>query len=304
MIWGPPRHVEGSRVRWVFQLYLIITTEHTVIIPILSHWDNPLRYSLLVLFMSVLSNCSLPGPSWTLPFQARERLRLAILQGDRINQDRLGSYPSKAPRRALLVAIQYLDDPEFSAIEATPYDVLHIYGMLLSQGYAPQDIRILSSGAGTDLENDDPHCMPTRNNIMASLRWLVEDTEAGDYRYFHFSGHGISYESTAAGGKVAQVLPVLPSIPGDYPEQQPTPNTRIELQVIHTSQLKYYNEAIVAHRTPGLDDFTDNLIYDRLSKQSFLTVSLAMDSCHSGRMINNNFKLAGAGLRGKLTRLA
>ncbi|KAG8747981.1 hypothetical protein FRC11_012158, partial [Ceratobasidium sp. 423] len=180
---------------------------------------------------------------------------------------------------------------------------------------------------------------------MASLRWLVEGTEAGDYRYFHckalkrpsgwvvdtqkVSGHGISYESTVSEGKVAQVVPAPASVPGDYHELQPETGTRVTLQVVRASQLKYYNEA---HRTPGLDDFDDNRIHDRelnnefarLPKHSFLTVSL--DSCHSGRMISmwgfsvvciiivtivwdafapdNNYKLAGAGLRGRLTHLA
>jgi len=36
--------------------------------------------------------------------------------------------------------------------------------------------------------------MPTRANITAQLRWLVQDVQPGDVLFFHFSGHGAQAE--------------------------------------------------------------------------------------------------------------
>lgn len=50
-------------------------------------------------------------------------------------------------------------------------------------GYRPEDITIL-----TDAKSSDR--LPTRENIIASMRELVRDAEPGDRLVFHFSGHG------------------------------------------------------------------------------------------------------------------
>lgn len=42
---------------------------------------------------------------------------------------------------------------------------------------------------------DEPgHQMPTKANIIAGLRWLVEDVRPGDVLFFHYSGHGAQQE--------------------------------------------------------------------------------------------------------------
>ena len=40
-------------------------------------------------------------------------------------------------------------------------------------------------------EDKDPSRVPTRQNLLRALRWLVDGTVAGDSLVFHFSGHGV-----------------------------------------------------------------------------------------------------------------
>ncbi|CAE6455712.1 unnamed protein product [Rhizoctonia solani] len=250
----------------------------------------------------------MPSLPRTVPLGVRDKLRHAILLGNRPCQQSVEPHLPRAHRRALLIAEQYLDDPEFTPLKTTPCDILRVYNMLLSRGYHTYDIRLLASGMGAYSQDDDLQCAPTKENIMASLEWLVNGTEAGDYRYFHFSGHGISCETSFEKGKVARIVPRSTTlIPGSYPEPDTDTGERIMCEIIQASELKYYNEAIVTQWVPGSDSGSDsNRIYDRelnrelakLPKHSYLTVTL--DCCHSGRMINSNHKLAGAGFRGAL----
>jgi len=39
-------------------------------------------------------------------------------------------------------------------------------------------------------DEQNGNLIPTKHNIMESLRWLVKDCEAGDSLVFYFSGHG------------------------------------------------------------------------------------------------------------------
>ncbi|PNX70656.1 metacaspase-1-like protein, partial [Trifolium pratense] len=40
-------------------------------------------------------------------------------------------------------------------------------------------------------EQKDPNLIPTRRNIVESLKWLVKDCQSGDSLVFYFSGHGM-----------------------------------------------------------------------------------------------------------------
>jgi hypothetical protein len=44
------------------------------------------------------------------------------------------------------------------------------------------------------LRDDRASIMPTKDNILAQLRWLTEDATAGDEMFFHYSGHGAQLE--------------------------------------------------------------------------------------------------------------
>ncbi|KAF8693815.1 hypothetical protein RHS03_08351, partial [Rhizoctonia solani] len=171
--------------------------------------------------------------------------------------------------------------------------------------------------------------MPTNTNVnqpkriflklskVKSLEWLVRGTRRGDYRYFHFSGHGEIFEDPS--GKLARKIPEGGVDPKEddselYGDQ--TDKLRVTSQTIDVSELKRYSEALSAychdkppHATREFDvvdwqnsyrirDKELNQVFSSLPEGSTLTCTI--DCCHSGRIANNNFKLLGAGFRGSM----
>lgn len=51
-------------------------------------------------------------------------------------------------------------------------------------GFNPKNIIVLTD------ESNDPRSHPTRDNILNSMRWLVQDSKTHDSLFFHYSGHG------------------------------------------------------------------------------------------------------------------
>ncbi|QRW04261.1 ICE-like protease (caspase) p20 domain protein [Ceratobasidium sp. AG-Ba] len=231
----------------------------------------------------------------------------AILDGDRFQPNTMRTRPPQAERRALIVAPQYpAHFPEWTPLGCTVEDVVLIYEMLLENGYAASNIRILVDGL-EDMEG----VQPTRDNILASLEWLVSNARKSDYRYFHFSGHGALFDSRQGEGKQALEVPKKSTFRIGDTELDFTPNNhtqynRVESIEASGDQMKYYKEAIVAsynivpRRGNKLEyhvifDTELNSWFAQLPEGCRLTCTL--DCCHSGRMVGCNFKLGGAGFR-------
>ncbi|KAG8700529.1 hypothetical protein FRC09_005907, partial [Ceratobasidium sp. 395] len=152
---------------------------------------------------------------------------------------------------------------------------------------------------------------------MAGLRY-----SAGRLPLFSF-GHGTHLPSSKEQGKEALKIPE-PEQRGvkihqvdqvDYELEPPLDSQYTQVRSLEVDQkdIDYYNEAIVTSYKPlptfgakDKDPMEYNMIRDsvlndyfsELPKNSKLTCTL--DCCHSARLINNNFKLAGAGFRGRM----
>ncbi|CAE6537694.1 unnamed protein product [Rhizoctonia solani] len=220
----------------------------------------------------------------------------AIQNGD--YSDAQSGSPTKVKRRALLVGVQYIQWPGINMeLPSTPHDVWRIYNMLRDQGYEASNIRILVEGI-----IDDDRYNPSKSNIMRELEWLVEGAQSGDYRYFHFSGHGEAFETKKGIGKITRAIPSsrFPTRPDD-PERinfQSNPtiqrNVSVPSQSIPEGEVKYYNEALITSYKMPLHE-----IKDPMKRQDYNRVR--DNCCHSGRMIeDNNLKLLGSGFRGGL----
>uniref|UniRef100_A0A0E0GNJ7 Uncharacterized protein n=1 Tax=Oryza nivara TaxID=4536 RepID=A0A0E0GNJ7_ORYNI len=87
-------------------------------------------------------------------------------------------------KRALLVGISYAATGY--ELKGTVNDV-NCMSFLLRERFAfPADcILVLTQ------EDGDPYRVPTRANLLAAMRWLVEGCSAGDSLVLHFSGHGV-----------------------------------------------------------------------------------------------------------------
>ncbi|CAE6537692.1 unnamed protein product [Rhizoctonia solani] len=188
-------------------------------------------------------------------------LQSAMGRGDRLpNTHASHTIPTK--RRALLYHI----DGRVGALPSTPNDIWKIYQMLRKRGYEEQNIRILSEGF-----IEDEWSSPTKQNIKASLEWLVQGASPGDYRYFHFSGHGEVLETTREEGKEARIvrngnlydteivpLNLLHLNREGTDSCKSTKGVKLETQTVPSDEIKYYNEAILtlAKSPPLLERFT------------------------------------------------
>lgn len=116
------------------------------------------------------------------------------------------------------------------------------------QGYSPQNQRILI--------DDDPSNMPTRQNILEGMKWLVSGAQSGDHLFFHYSGHGTSVKDVdgdeGKDGKDEAICPV-----------------------------DYANAGLI------LDDDMHRILVESLPEGCSLVV--VFDCCHSGTILDLPF---------------
>ncbi|KEP45584.1 ICE-like protease (caspase) p20 domain protein, partial [Rhizoctonia solani 123E] len=208
-------------------------------------------------------------------------------------------------RRALIIAPGYYDytiNRITTLGLATASDARLMYNMLIDSGYEPQNIRILC-----DILPDNKNTHPTVENILNSLTWLTSNVPPGGHRFMHFSGHGINelVGPNEKGGKLIRIVP-KGMILMDDKERSPyfIRGERVSTLSVDESKLGYYYEAIVARNINGDPDLYKALIRDvtlneYLSKlPENCTITVTLDCCASGRMLNLPTKVAGAGFRG------
>lgn len=83
-------------------------------------------------------------------------------------------------RRALLIGINYHGMK--GELHGCINDVINLNEMLTNvYGFQDDEIRIMT---------DDTDCIPSKDNIIAGIEWLVRGAESGDSLWFSYSGHG------------------------------------------------------------------------------------------------------------------
>ncbi|QRV97214.1 ICE-like protease (caspase) p20 domain protein [Ceratobasidium sp. AG-Ba] len=212
------------------------------------------------------------------------------------NGSKLGPYDDTenippAERRALIVAPLYNSHVEidtgtrWAMLKSTATDAKLVHEMLVKHGYDRANIRVLSDVCGGFRGLADP----TKENILSSLEWLTANTRPGDYRFFHFSGHGerIIREKDQHKAKQARrvIIDALPkSGDTERDDKSTVPTMRIKEQIIPIEDLAYYNEGIVTRSSElragdsGLAsrimDHELNDYFSRLHEESVLTVRI------------------------------
>ena len=111
----------------------------------------------------------------------------------------MSSIPRPPRRTALLVGINYNNNPD-ATLNGCYNDIVNVSQYLRSTlGYAPDAIKMLTdgnrgaAGAGAGTASALP---PTRQNILAGMSALVAGMVAGDEAIFHYSGHGTLVRDT------------------------------------------------------------------------------------------------------------
>lgn len=86
--------------------------------------------------------------------------------------------------RAVVIGINYTNDP-LRRLEGAVSDAKRIKMYLEQQGFEKENIILLC-----DDSQAVERSLPTRQNIIDAIQWLVKDAEAGDSLFFYFGGHG------------------------------------------------------------------------------------------------------------------
>ncbi|EPQ28367.1 uncharacterized protein PFL1_04194 [Pseudozyma flocculosa PF-1] len=103
-------------------------------------------------------------------------------QGGMMGNQRYEYSNMQGKRKALLIGINYFG--QRGELRGCINDVNNLKRFLVSRGYKEDDMVILTDDAR------DPRSMPTRQNIIAAMNWLVRGAKPGDALVFHYSGHG------------------------------------------------------------------------------------------------------------------
>ncbi|RCH94251.1 Ca(2+)-dependent cysteine protease [Rhizopus azygosporus] len=86
-------------------------------------------------------------------------------------------------KRALLIGINYFGSP--NQLNGCINDVKNLKEFLTSNyNFRSEDMVVLTD------DQTDPRFIPTKENILKAMQWLVHDARANDSFFFHFSGHG------------------------------------------------------------------------------------------------------------------
>ncbi|KAJ8521737.1 hypothetical protein ONZ45_g1645 [Pleurotus djamor] len=86
-------------------------------------------------------------------------------------------------RKALCIGINYFGQD--GELHGCINDVKNVTEFLIAQfHYKREDIVILTD------DKTDPRQIPTRENMIRAMQWLVKDARPNDSLFFHYSGHG------------------------------------------------------------------------------------------------------------------
>lgn len=86
-------------------------------------------------------------------------------------------------RKALLIGINYFGQP--NTLHGCINDVTNMSIFLHQKhGYRREDMVILTD------DQHNPLSIPTKQNILRAMHWLVRDAQPHDSLFIHFSGHG------------------------------------------------------------------------------------------------------------------
>ncbi|MEW6705275.1 MAG: caspase family protein [Pseudomonadota bacterium] len=105
-------------------------------------------------------------------------------------------WATKPTRRALLVGINEYADPSQN-LEGCVNDTFLMSSFLQESGFAAEDIRVVTNDRATSA------------GLRERLEWLLEGAQAGDTRFFYYSGHGAQVPMYGPGERVDSVQETL-----------------------------------------------------------------------------------------------
>jgi hypothetical protein len=108
-------------------------------------------------------------------------------------------------KKSLFIGINYTGTS--GELRGCINDVVNIKAFVTQNFGFPTDAQHMRT-----LTDDNASAMPTKQNILEAMQWLVQGAQAGDSLFFHYSGHGgsqkdVSPEKDEADGKDETLIP-------------------------------------------------------------------------------------------------
>lgn len=167
--------------------------------------------------------------------------------------------PMPRTRKALLVGINYVGMKE--EIRTCNDDARRMASFIGERGFGSQD-----TGQHWTLTDDNDQGMPTKQNIMRGIDWLVEGAQPGDALFLHFSGHGAEFkDDEAADGGEEDGLFEEALLPADFKNKD-----HGGYRIIRDDEIV---RQLVVRLPPGV------------------RLTIVCDCCHSGTMVDLPYKL-------------
>ncbi|KAG0296605.1 Ca(2+)-dependent cysteine protease [Linnemannia gamsii] len=117
-----------------------------------------------------------------------KRHQLKSLEARHADGTRVALSNCTGERRAVLVGINYTGHA--NALHGCVNDTAVMKEFLQDRGFEDEKIHILTDDqVGTEW-------MPTRENILENLKWLIRDAKKNDSYFLHYSGHGGQVQDT------------------------------------------------------------------------------------------------------------
>lgn len=91
-------------------------------------------------------------------------------------------------QKALQIGINYVGTS--SELKGCINDVINMKNFLIKEGYKPENMRLLTEAT------HDPNILPTADNIVKGIKWLLEGATGTSKLFFNYSGHGGSIRDT------------------------------------------------------------------------------------------------------------
>lgn len=96
-------------------------------------------------------------------------------------QQHPNSHTYTGKKKALLIGINYFNQK--GQLRGCVNDVKNMSSFLIDRyGYKREDMVILTD------DQQNPRSIPTKQNILQAMHWLVKDAKPGDSLFFHYSG--------------------------------------------------------------------------------------------------------------------
>jgi len=160
-------------------------------------------------------------------------------------------------KKALLIGINYIGSQH--SLQGCINDVKHERNVLTTHfGFPDENIMVLSD----DQHDRSKH--PTKANMLAGIRWLMDGASRGDVLYFHYSGHGSQ-------------------VPDPTGEEEDGKNECLCPSDCLPMGVKKWPGAVI------VDDYLNDVFFDDLPEGVRLTC--VYDCCHSGTMTDLDYQL-------------